>query len=251
MEFRRFPSVLLLAILLASAPECFAAFEAFLKMPGIDGESTDPQHKNWITIVAFTNSVPRKSKIIRPPLRVQPSELILSKQMDKASPLLLKAARSGKAINEVLLELCHSAGGSTFAFYHINLSNAVVWSVEQTGGSYDTLPEELLVLRYERIAWTYTTMTITGEPGERIGSYWDLLHNRGGMLSNLFTLTATQNEWGELVLNWSAQVGKTYKIYAGDTVDGNFTLVAEVLATGQAGKYSEPMLGRMRFYKVE
>jgi type VI secretion system Hcp family effector len=252
MSLKRFHFILLIGTLLASNPACFGTvFEAFLKVPGIDGEATELRHKEWITILAFTNDVPKRRTVIRPIPLVKPSQLVLLKHLDKASPKLLQTASSGTRLNEMLLEFCVTGSANSFAFYQINLSNVVVRSVSQIGGASDAVPTEQLVLRYERIAWTYTTTTITGAPGERIGSYWDLIHNTGGMLSNVSKMTATQNEKGDILLNWSAQVGRTYKVYSSDIVDGIYKQVGEVVALGQVGHFSEPMLEKMRFYKVE
>jgi type VI protein secretion system component Hcp len=48
-----FKVIVLVATILAAAP-LFAAVDAFLKIDGIPGESTEPAHKDWIEIYSFS-----------------------------------------------------------------------------------------------------------------------------------------------------------------------------------------------------
>ena len=73
------------------------ATDAFLKIDGIDGESTDKKHKNWIEILSYSHGMSQPSSIASgtgglTAERVSMSDFSVMKVLDKASPTLPRPA---------------------------------------------------------------------------------------------------------------------------------------------------------------
>ncbi len=80
------------------------AFDAFLKIDGIPGESTDDKHKEWIEIESYQQGLTQPASATASSVggasaeRVNFGPLIVSKLVDKASAKLFEACCTGKHI---------------------------------------------------------------------------------------------------------------------------------------------------------
>src|ERR1035437_1938100 len=92
------------------------AFDAFLKIDGIPGESTDDKHKDWIEIQSYSHGVQQSASSTASSSggasaeRVNFNDLAVAKLVDKASPKLFEACCVGKHIKEVVIEVCRAGG---------------------------------------------------------------------------------------------------------------------------------------------
>ncbi len=114
-----------------------AQFDAFLKLDGIPGESTDSKHKDEIDIESFSwgESLPVGSggKAGKPSFQ----DFSFVTKVSQASPRLFLACASGQHIKYALLTGRKEGGGST-EFYTIKMSDILVSSYKesaQTGGT--------------------------------------------------------------------------------------------------------------------
>ena len=107
------------------------AFDAFLKIDGIPGESSDDKHKDWIEIVSFTHSMEQPASATASNAggataeRVNHGTFNITHLLDKASPKLYDAVCTGKHIKEVILELCR-AGGDKMKYMEVRLEQVLV-----------------------------------------------------------------------------------------------------------------------------
>ena len=67
------------------------AADAFLKVDGIDGESTDANHTNWIELTSFSTGMSQPVSTSsatggRTAERVNIGDIVVTKTVDKASP---------------------------------------------------------------------------------------------------------------------------------------------------------------------
>src|SRR5262245_60355427 len=86
-----------------AAPRADAAFDMFLKVDGIDGESTDDKHPKEIIITSFTQSLSNPSAVPGGSAgRAVFSGLTLSKPLDKSTPLLMQNAAAGITIKSAV-----------------------------------------------------------------------------------------------------------------------------------------------------
>jgi type VI secretion system secreted protein Hcp len=95
------------------------AYDAFIKIDGIEGESADERHAGWIEIRSYDWTVSQMASRTASTAggasveRADFSPFFFSKLLDKASPGL--ACANGIHIGTIVVELCR-AGGDKFRF---------------------------------------------------------------------------------------------------------------------------------------
>ena len=146
------------------------AFDAFLKIEGVPGESTDKTHKDEIEIHSFSWGVSNtgagsvgggagSGKAVL-------QDFHFSMPLTKASPVLMQACATGKHFPTATLT-CRKAGGSQVEFLKIKLADIIVSSYSP-GGLTDSveksaeLPVDALSLSFVKIDFLYT-VDRTGE----------------------------------------------------------------------------------------
>ena len=162
------------------------AGDMFLKIEGIDGESTDEAHEKWIEIeswgLGFSQNVVTGGKSTagaRTAERVNISDLSVVKLLDKASPEIFFACCTGKHIPTVQIEVCR-ASEKKEKYWEIKMTDVLIASVSP-GQSTGSIPMESIAFNPGKIEWTYTEMSHgPGKPGGPITHNWDMLKNKGG-----------------------------------------------------------------------
>ena len=135
------------------------AFDAFLKIDGIPGESTDDKHKDWIEVLSFSHGMSQPSSATDSSAgggtteRVNVSDFSVVKHLDKASPKLAELCCTGKHIATVTLEL-NRAGGDKLKYMEVKMEQVVIAGVSPAGGP--DFPTESVSLNYGNIKWTYS-----------------------------------------------------------------------------------------------
>lgn len=161
------------------------AFDAFLKIEGIPGESTDDGHKDWIEILSFAHNMEQPASATASSVggataeRVNHDTFDVTHLIDQASPKIYEACCTGKHIKEVTLELCR-AGGDKLKYMEIKLEQVVVSKVTPGGAANESgFPHEKVSFSYGRIKWTYTRQKREdGAGGGNISAGWDLTANK-------------------------------------------------------------------------
>ena len=164
------------------------AFDAFLKIDGVPGESTDDKHKDWIEVLSYSTGVSQRSSGSASTAggasaeRADFQDFSIVKALDKASPKIALACAKGTHIKEVKLELCR-AGGDKVKYMEYKLSNCIVSSYRPGGSGHggETLPLEEVSFNYGKVEWTYTQQKREdGSGGGQVAANWDLQANKGG-----------------------------------------------------------------------
>ena len=160
------------------------AFDAFIKIDGIPGESSDAKHAEWVEIVSFAHSMDQPASATASSAggataeRVNHSTFNFTHLLDKASPKLYEACCTGKHIKEITLELCRS-GGDKMKYMEIKLEQVLVSSVAPSGSADTDFPSESVRLSYGKIKWTYTQQKrADGAGGGNVSAGWDLTANK-------------------------------------------------------------------------
>jgi type VI secretion system secreted protein Hcp len=161
------------------------SFDAFVNFGDIKGESTDSDHKDWVMMFGYRQSVDHPSVEVMPGTAGQSrtgvthSEFTITKYVDAASPKLFEACCNGKHFNEVVIDLVRK-GSKPVKYLEIKLQDCLI-----TGITYDTRttteppsPEELIHLTFGKIEFTYTRQKPDGSIGESVSGKWDLKQNR-------------------------------------------------------------------------
>lgn len=116
------------------APTAYT-LDAFLQVPGIDGDSVDATHRTWIDVQSFGfNATARVCQ-----------GLSVVKRLDSASPLLSAAVVNGDVFPQMLLELRKAGGnGGPLPFWTLTLKDVSILSITQNvDGALNTLTEQL------------------------------------------------------------------------------------------------------------
>jgi type VI secretion system secreted protein Hcp len=162
------------------------AFDAFLKIETIPGESHDDKHKDWIEVLNYEVSVTqvsagsRSSGGARTGGRADFADLSITHTIDKATPKLKLACANGEHIGKVILELCRATKDKT-PYMVYKMENVIVTSVTTTGDAKapDTpLPLEVVTFNYGKMTWTYSeTDKEKGTKKGEVETMWDLIKN--------------------------------------------------------------------------
>jgi type VI secretion system secreted protein Hcp len=162
------------------------AFDVFLKIGTIPGESTDSKHADWIEISSFSNGVSQSSSGSRSDAgaasggRADFADFTLTKNVDKASPKLMLSCAKGEHIALITIELCRATGDKT-KYLEYKLSDVIVSSVSVGGSAAGDLPTENVSLNFGKIETTYfATDHKTGAAKGQVAANWDLTTNKGG-----------------------------------------------------------------------
>ena len=155
-------------------------FDSFVNFGDIKGESTDKDHKDWVEMLGYNQSVERPLvEMVRGTAGasrtgVTHSEFKIMKYVDAASPKLFEACSNGKHFREVVIHLVRK-GAKPVKFLEIKLQECVI-----TGITYDARatgeppsPEESVHLTFGKIEFTYTKQKPDGTTGESVVGKWD------------------------------------------------------------------------------
>jgi type VI secretion system secreted protein Hcp len=161
-------------------------FDAFLKVDGVPGESTDDKHKDWIELIGWSHELMQPASATASSSggagteRVDHKDFSVTKLMDKASPKLYEACCTGKHLKEVSLEVCR-AGGDKVKYFEVKMSNVIVSRVAPVASTKGdaAFPAEQVDFNYGKIVWTYTQQKrADGSGGGAVTGGWDLQTNK-------------------------------------------------------------------------
>lgn len=157
-----------------------AQTDFFLKIDGVQGESTDDKHKNEIDVLSWSwgesNAGSFGSGGGGGSGKVQMQDLHFTMKVNKASPVLMVSCATGKHIAKAEL-VARKAGGSQEEYLKITLADVMVTSYQTGGSGSDTLPVDQMALGYTRIEMEYKPQDEKGKMGSPVKAGWDRAKN--------------------------------------------------------------------------
>jgi len=161
------------------------AFDVFLKIDGIPGDSTDDKHKDWIEILSCSMGIAHQQPTgysgPAASTRSVFNDFSIVKHLDKCSPKLALACASGHLIKDITMDICR-AGGDKFKYMEYKMSDCAItsWKPGGTAKGADAVPVEEVTFNYHKIEWTYSQQKRPdGSGGGNVSSNWDLMANNG------------------------------------------------------------------------
>jgi type VI secretion system secreted protein Hcp len=151
-----------------------ASVDYFLKIEGIEGESTDKSHKGEIQIESWSWGETNTGSTTGGgggAGKVQMQDFHFTMKVDKATPKLMLAVAKGEHIRSAKRTV-RSSDKTAREFLIITMENVLVSSL-QLGGSNGGVPTEQISLNFEKIKWSYTALD-----GEKIEGGWDVAGNQ-------------------------------------------------------------------------
>jgi type VI secretion system secreted protein Hcp len=159
-----------------------AAVDYFLKIEGVQGESTDDKHKNEIDVESWSwgesNAGTFSTGGGGGAGKVSMQDFHFVMKMNKATPKLMLACASGEHIKKAEL-VCRKAGKEQQEYLKIVLSDVLVSSY-QTGGSAGSsvVPMDQISLNFSKIEFEYKPQKADGTLDAAAKSGWDLKANK-------------------------------------------------------------------------
>ena len=157
------------------------AFDGFLWIDGIEGESTDAKYQGWIEALYFETEINQKISSTASSAggasaeRADFGDFVFIKHLDKASPKLALACAAGTHIDEIEVKLCR-AGTDKVNYMSYKLINCIISKVKTSGGG--DIPTELVTINFGAIKWCYTQQKRQGGgPSGNIAAGWNLEKN--------------------------------------------------------------------------
>jgi type VI secretion system secreted protein Hcp len=198
------------------------AFDAFLSIDGISGESSDDKHKGWIEVLYYSHGSSQPASATASSAgggsteRVTHHPFVIRKEIDKASPLLMQACCSGKHFATVTLHL-NRAGGDKLQYYEVKMEQVVISSItvaEGGAGGGKTSTDD----------WTGKAMTATAPSSS--SSSRSTVGNVGGLGSNVGALPVETVTFDFGKIKWTYTQQKRADGTGGGNVAGGWDLTA-------------------------
>jgi type VI secretion system secreted protein Hcp len=158
-----------------------AHVDYFLKIDGIDGESTDSKHKGEIELESWswgaTNAGSHGSGGGGGAGKVAMQDFHFVMKHNKASPKLMLACATGEHLKKAVL-VCRKAGKDQQEFLKVTLTDCLVSSY-QTGGSAhsDVIPTDQISMNFAKIEKEYKEQKADGSLGGATKAGYDVKSN--------------------------------------------------------------------------
>ena len=143
--------------------------DIFMQISGINGESTDDRHHNWVEVNSFSMSMSQPWSGGSDQVFME--DLVIVKPVDKATPKIMEKCANFEVIPSVVLEFCRPTGDK-HAYYKYELIDVVVSSYHCSGGTSDSRPSETVSLSFESMEVSYTVFDL-GSPMGTVEFSWD------------------------------------------------------------------------------
>jgi type VI secretion system secreted protein Hcp len=155
------------------------AFDAFLKVDGVDGETTRKGYEKAIPVISFSwgGSNPATLGVLGGGGggKGSLSGLNVMKKADATSPKFYQKCMEGEHIAKASLTLLKAGGKEAVDFIKYELENVFIDSVQYSGaeGGDDT-PTESISISFGKLTYTYTPQNKDGTKGSPVVGQWDI-----------------------------------------------------------------------------
>lgn len=166
------------------SPFAISAVDMFIKIEGIDGESVDDKHKEWIEILAMQyqqeTTFKKNKQLVNRSKCPDIATISFVKKMDSASPQLADNARSGINLGKAEIHWIQTAAPSPtdptvpIEYYMTYALNDVIitsYSINASAND-ENAPSEKVTITFSDVKWEYDK-----EVKDGIGSvpgHWDM-----------------------------------------------------------------------------
>lgn len=149
--------------------------DTYIKFDGIDGESTQVDHKGEINVLAWAWGLTATASPVGGGAgagKSTPRELTFRHACDKASPLLAKSAAQGKRVKTAVLTVRKSGEGQK-DFLRVTLKEVFITSVSISGSTGPEGPVEDISLAFSEVGFGYKPQDDKGALGPEVAFTWN------------------------------------------------------------------------------
>ncbi len=149
----------------------------FIKFDGVDGEARNKDHIGWCNALSFSQGQSLvEGQIVAGATRqnadVVFEDIVVIKELDKASPKLAEAVCNGNVFPRVEIHLTRSYTGLV-TYYAYELKNVLIVGYRIGGSGYsEHIPTEEISLSFEEIKVTYTEIDEGGRSKGNVEYTW-------------------------------------------------------------------------------
>jgi len=160
------------------------AYDAFLKLNGVTGESQKEGHTGQIELMSFSWGASNPTTVAigtgMAAGKVSLSDFSVMKVTDKASPTLFANCCAGKPIDKASVFIQKATGGTTGETYlQYDFTNIFTTTIQWSGSTGgDDTPTESVSFAYEQVQITYKPQDATGKLGSQVIAGWNQAQNK-------------------------------------------------------------------------
>jgi type VI secretion system secreted protein Hcp len=154
------------------------AFDAFLKLEGVDGEGTREGYKGQIALLSFNWGAHNPTSAVGSGAgagRVQITNFAATKYTDKSSAKLFQACCAGKHFPTATVTILKAGGEKAVDYLKYEFTELFVQDIQWSGASGgDDVPMENVAFAFSKVTTTYTEQKADGSKGSAFVAGWDL-----------------------------------------------------------------------------
>lgn len=165
--------ILLAASMLLNASAFGQGSALYLKVKGskqgdIKGDATEKGKEGLIQVITFQQEVssPRDAATGQASGKRQHKPLLIIKQIDKSSPLLMAALVKNENLPEVTLSIYRpsaKSAGTNELWYTIEMKEVLISGISTTWDAEKKQSREEVSFTYQKIKWTFADGNVTSE----------------------------------------------------------------------------------------
>jgi type VI secretion system secreted protein Hcp len=141
------------------------AVDFFIKIDGVEGESTDDKHKNEIDVESWNWGATQMGTSARGggggAGKVNMQDFNFVMHSNKASPKLMLMCATGDHIKSAKLT-CRKAGGEQQEYLTITFSDLLISSYQTGGASGDSVPMDQISFNFSKLEFEYKPQKADG-----------------------------------------------------------------------------------------
>ncbi len=156
------------------------AVDMFLKIEGVEGESTDKAHPKEIDLLSWSWSGSQSGSGHgmggSGSGKVSFSDLSITKHIDKSTPTLTFHMAKGKHMPKATL-VVRKAGDKPLEYLKLVMEDVLVTSMSTGGSGGEDRLTEHLTLNFAKLEYTYAEQNKDGSKGKETPVKWDIKKN--------------------------------------------------------------------------
>jgi type VI secretion system secreted protein Hcp len=152
--------------------------ELFLKIAGVDGESTKVGHEKEIEIFSFSLGASNPSSVSSGTGsgagKVDISSISVQKTVDMASAKLFLTCCSGKHFDTATLTAREAGGDAPVEYWIMEFKQVYIDNISWGGATGGGKPTESLSLSFKEVKITYWSQSATGAKDQKAEGGWNV-----------------------------------------------------------------------------
>lgn len=158
------------------------AIDMFLKLDTVEGESLDSAHSGEIDLLSANFGASQTGTSHSGggsgAGKVTMQDMVITKKVDKSSPILFLLLCQGQHIPKGTLTVRKAGGTKPLEYLKMNFGNVFITGFQQTGADGQEELTEQVTLNFQQVSVIYTPQKADGSGGPAITKGWDVKTNK-------------------------------------------------------------------------